>query len=67
MLKTKLREPEYGRRSRKEAVAESSSGMVIFGPFEKGGDNQQPSAKLWSVQSKLAVHRLSSGGRIWKL
>jgi hypothetical protein len=67
MLKTKLPEPECGNRSRKWAVAERSSGMVTFGPSERGGDNQQPSAKLWPVQIKRAVHRLSGGGVIWKL
>jgi hypothetical protein len=62
MLKTKLQESECGSRSRKGTVPERSSGMVTFGPSERGGDNQQPSAKLWSVPSKRAVHRLSGGG-----
>jgi hypothetical protein len=35
--------------------------MMTFGPSERGGENQQPNAKLWSVQTKSAVHRLSGG------
>jgi hypothetical protein len=35
--------------------------MVTIEALRKGWVNQQPSAKLWSVQSKRAVHRLNGG------